>query len=110
MFIWFFGYEAYWILAPWPRINPLPPALEGEDFLPLDHQGGPWIHLDVRYLMPTFLTLFSFFFSIFLSGSVVVLLVFSQVVSTDGVLGVKVSESLTILLLPQWMESILETG
>ena len=32
MFIWFFGYEAYWILAPWPRINPLPPALEGEDF------------------------------------------------------------------------------
>ena len=101
MFIWLFGHEAYWILAPWPGISPSPSALEGES-LPLDHQGSPRIHLDVRYPMPTFLTLFSlFFFSIFLSGSVVVWLVFYQVVYKDIILGVKVSESLTILLLPQ---------
>ena len=27
---WFFGCEACWILAPKPRIEPIPPALEGE--------------------------------------------------------------------------------
>ena len=27
---WFFGYEAYGILAPWPGIEPIPSALEGE--------------------------------------------------------------------------------
>ena len=66
MFICFFGHEAYWILAPWPGINPSPSALEGESLL-LDHQGSPWIHLDVRYPMPTFLTLFSLFFFFFFS-------------------------------------------
>ena len=27
---WFFGHEAYGILAPWPGIEPEPPAFEGE--------------------------------------------------------------------------------
>ena len=27
---WFFGLEAWGILAPWPGIKPAPPALEGE--------------------------------------------------------------------------------
>ena len=27
---WFFGCEACGILAPWPGIEPTPPALEGE--------------------------------------------------------------------------------
>ena len=30
MFFWFFGCEACGILAPWPGIEPAPPALEGE--------------------------------------------------------------------------------
>ena len=28
--VWFFGHEAYEILAPRPGIKPAPPALEGE--------------------------------------------------------------------------------
>ena len=28
--VWFFGYEACWILAPWQGIEPRLPALEGE--------------------------------------------------------------------------------
>ena len=27
---WFFGWKACGILAPWPEIEPTPPALEGE--------------------------------------------------------------------------------
>ena len=27
---WFFGHEALGTLTPWPRIEPAPPALEGE--------------------------------------------------------------------------------
>ena len=27
---WFFGHDACGILAPWPGIEPAPPALEGE--------------------------------------------------------------------------------
>ena len=42
---WFFDLEAYWILAPQPRIEPVPPALEGE-VLTLDHQRSPsYLHL-----------------------------------------------------------------
>ena len=29
---WFFGHKPYEILAPWPGIEAVPPALEGEVF------------------------------------------------------------------------------
>ena len=39
---WFFGHEAFWILAPRPGMQPIPAALEG-GVLTLDHQGSPWL-------------------------------------------------------------------
>ena len=38
---WFFGQEACGILAPWPGIEPLPPALEGK-VLTMNRQGSPY--------------------------------------------------------------------
>ena len=37
---WFFGCEACGILIPWPGIEPVPPALEGE-VLTTGSQGSP---------------------------------------------------------------------
>ena len=37
---WIFGHEACGVLAPWPGIDPTPPALEGK-MLTLEHQGSP---------------------------------------------------------------------
>ena len=27
---WFFGWEAYGIFNPWPEMEPMPPALDGQ--------------------------------------------------------------------------------
>ena len=38
---WFFDWEACGIFTPWPRVEPISPALEGETLTTWTHQGSP---------------------------------------------------------------------
>ena len=45
---WFFGREAYGILAPQPGIEPTPPALEGEVLTTGPPEKSPRLYLKAR--------------------------------------------------------------
>ena len=49
-----------WDLVPWPRIEPMPPAL-GAWTQPLDHQGNPWISFNYQLSSEFFRIIFQAF-------------------------------------------------
>ena len=100
--------EAHGILAPQLGIKPTPPALEDEILT----TGPPGKSLDPlrcklshAYVLNTVFSFILLHFSVFFSSSVAVWLVFFKVISLDGDLEVIFSESSTILLLLQKMQS-----